>query len=195
MSVLVPLLYTLLSFYIVTGCASSPAVGVGTRTVRSLSSGGAATLRLATTTATTSTTVALVPKSTNAPVTSGLTSLDSCFLVIIYTVCLRGCLIAVAKLTTFGLLVPVKYVLLSLYFKFGGSLNEAVTYGLILFKLTICLMIPMDIEITSLVSTACKTSVRGAVTSTGRTASRVGNRTSARDRRDDNSSANKGDDF
>lgn len=163
MIILLPLVFALLSFFVVARYASSPEFHQ--KTIQSLDDKKTTVMELTAASTAASAAISLIPGDGGTPIAEKLADLSSYFLVVICAIYLEKYLVTITGYAAFSILIPLACVLFSAYFLWKRDGFRILAEKLLLFGITVYLVIPASVKVADMIDATYQSSIESTIDS------------------------------
>lgn len=163
MIILLPLVFALLSFFVVARYASSPEFHQ--KTIQSLDDKKTTVMELTAASTAASAAISLIPGDGGTPIAEKLADLSSYFLVVICAIYLEKYLVTITGYAAFSILIPLACVLFSAYFLWKRDGFRILAEKLLLFGIAVYLVIPASVKVADMIDATYQSSIESTIDS------------------------------
>lgn len=163
MIILLPLVFALLSFFVVARYASSPEFHQ--KTIQSLDDKKTTVMELTAASTAASAAISLIPGDGGTPIAEKLADLSSYFLVVICAIYLEKYLVTITGYAAFSILIPLACVLFSAYFLWNRDGFRILAEKLLLFGIAVYLVIPASVKVADMIDATYQSSIESTIDS------------------------------
>ncbi len=161
--VALPLVFALLSFFVVARYASSPEFHQ--KTIQSLDDKKTTVMELTAASTAASAAISLIPGDGGTPIAEKLADLSSYFLVVICAIYLEKYLVTITGYAAFSILIPLACVLFSAYFLWNRDGFRILAEKLLLFGIAVYLVIPASVKVADMIDATYQSSIESTIDS------------------------------
>lgn len=170
--IIIPALIAALSFFVLSGFASSTDFHKGTLTA--LEEKQTTVLELSAASATASAAITLIPGDVATPIANKLADLSSHFLLVLCAIFLEKYLLTITGSIAFSLLIPLACLLYVAYILFDWDSLRLLASKLVIFGLLIFLLIPASVKLSNMIESTYQASIEATIESATATAEEIG---------------------
>lgn len=163
MIILLPLVFALLSFFVVARYASSPEFHQ--KTIQSLDDKKTTVMELTAASTAASAAISLIPGDGGTPIAEKLADLSSYFLIVICAIYLEKYLVTITGYAAFSILIPLACVLFSAYFLWKRDGFRILAEKLLLFGIAVYLVIPASVKVADMIDGTYQSSIESTIDS------------------------------
>ena len=163
MIILLPLVFALLSFFVVARYASSPEFHQ--KTIQSLDDKKTTVMELTAASTAASAAISLIPGDGGTPIAEKLADLSSYFLIVICAIYLEKYLVTITGYAAFSILIPLACVLFSAYFLWKRDGFRILAEKLLLFGIAVYLVIPASVKVADMIDATYQSSIESTIDS------------------------------
>lgn len=163
MIILLPLVFALLSFFVMARYASSPEFHQ--KTIQSLDDKKTTVMELTAASTAASAAISLIPGDGGTPIAEKLADLSSYFLIVICAIYLEKYLVTITGYAAFSILIPLACVLFSAYFLWKRDGFRILAEKLLLFGIAVYLVIPASVKVADMIDATYQSSIESTIDS------------------------------